>query len=206
MATVRPLIDRHLPPYTCGQCFGPLTAGKTCWRCDVPEAAWTEGGLRHVVICNRIGIWSGYVEVPEDHVWHGLDLTDEAPVVGDPPLYDLSLPEAMESVGILNTGFALFDGPDGVNRFARTLTAQVRVAGGLSFADWAVFHGEPIRYYLGFHAAHGRFKPDVSRMDPVVAELIEPLIDKDAHVFTPEEMRLECRRLAASIREAWIGH
>lgn len=172
------------------------------------ERKWVEGRYDCLVVRHAtLGHLCGYVRVPEDHPWHGLGYDDEVP--GPPKELDDDLPveQAMDDHGPINVFIAMLEGVDeGGHRLTCTLGGQCPVHGGLTFAgrmDW--LNGAP-GWWIGFDCAHAgdAVEPDYmpEAMIRVKRDLGHPLVDEGEHVWTVDEVALECSRIVAALTES----
>lgn len=98
----------------------------------------------------------GYVRIPDDHSWAGLDYND--PVPAAVPI-DLNTPgdEFDEGVGTIAAFAFLLGDEDQRSRDEQTMLYQVRVHGGLTYS------GTPTGlkgHWVGFDCAHHGDTPD----------------------------------------------
>jgi hypothetical protein len=103
---------------------------------------FTHAGLQCRVVLTSLGHHCGYVAVPPDHPWFGLDYTDEVPVPQEVIEREINI----EEIGIIN----LFC-TDEPTTDACPIVLAVDVHGGLTFAN--KFNDADL-WWFGFDCAH----------------------------------------------------
>lgn len=103
----------------------------------------------------------GYVRVPEDHPWHGLDYSAQvpnpAPIPDDATVDDYGM---AGMIGVLS----------GSDEFTRRVEGQLRVHGGVTFAGKRPVEGCPEGWWFGFDCAHAHDTPAEWTEDATAAE------------------------------------
>lgn len=113
------------------------------------ERQWTAHGLDCAVVWTdmgaRYGHRCGYVRVPEDHPWHGLDY--DAPALEGPADYE---GRSLDDAGMSGTIAALAGQLD---EWATRIEGHVAIHGGLTYAGCGV--SDLSRgWWFGFDCAH----------------------------------------------------
>jgi hypothetical protein len=124
------------------------------------EHEWLTHGLRCYVMRGGYG-WEGsdeghrcgYVIVPADHPWAGKGYGDEIATEALIETDEMTVEEANEGFGVMNTFIAVFGGGE---KLGKTIDTTVRVHGGVTFAstphdDLQRPEGE---WAFGFDTAH----------------------------------------------------
>lgn len=158
-----------------------------------PERHWREGQIECCVVRTDVGHLCGYARVPDDHPWVGLDYDDPVPnprALDD----DMLTEEAMDEFGAIPVFAAMFS-EDGVEEFTTTLAAQVRVHGGVTFCGvLSHVHDVSHGWWIGFDCGHAGDAVE-REYEP---EWMRPF-HHGGHVWTVDEVVLECRRMASDI-------
>jgi hypothetical protein len=139
----------------------------------------------------------GYVRVPEDHPWFGLDYGSEVP---DPA--PIPAEATVDDYGFAGM-IAVLGGKEGVERLGRTVGGQLRVHGGITYAGERPGEDCGEGWWFGFDCAHSGDAPDPALMSESRREFeAEFPRGPDEVVRSTEYVANECKRLAEQLAAA----
>jgi len=143
------------------------------WETEPDFKVFESSGLRCVLNRSDLGCWTGYVAVPADHPWYGLDYNAKPVTPPDPQ------DDSMSIVGVISVhGGLTYSGTFHDSEKHKQVTDLVWGQGG----DW----------YFGFDCAHHMdYMPCMEKYSVRESEL---LIYRDIDYATGE-----CARMAAQL-------
>jgi hypothetical protein len=172
-----------------------MTPDGTC------ERLWVHRGLFCLAVgWYELGTRCGYVMVPTDHPWHGVDKSD--PVKGRDVSSDPVVMEDLDIIALMAMG----------EDWLTSLAAQVNVHGGLTFSDERDWNeqlenhdGIPVGWWLGFDAGHAWDARDLSLVRGPHAEDLKRMWShlSGGRAWTTEDIVSEVERLAGQVALAY---
>lgn len=127
------------------------------------ERTWQAHGLECAVLIMDMGHRCGYVRVPDDHPWKGLDYDDKVPEAEASDFED----RAVDDAGMGGVIAALAGNTDD---WSRRVEGHVAVHGGITFAGKQPNEDCAEGWWFGFDCAHLDDTPEQWTLDAVAAE------------------------------------
>lgn len=125
------------------------------WERECDAYDWVYEDPRYTCAIRRasLGMWCGYVGVPNGHPFHGKKANDDVPIA-DLQDHKMSLDQAFQEFGIMNVFFegVRSDREEGFSSIATLM----RCHGGLTYADdhAPLYENTRSSWWFGFDCAH----------------------------------------------------